>query len=93
MTSASPAGPSYLLRNPWEQDGDAPYAKLEHQIDEGYGYFGAARAYALRSDEVNRLPFQASAHSLYQQCGDLVFSGHTLPIITLSLTIEKYSFR
>lgn len=38
----------------WEQDGDAPYAKLEHQIDEGYGYFGAARAYALRSDEVNR---------------------------------------
>jgi len=37
-----------------EQDGDAPYSSLEHQWDEGYGYFGAARAYAERSDEVNR---------------------------------------
>jgi hypothetical protein len=37
-----------------EQDGDAPYSSLEHQWDEGYGYFGAARAYGARSDEVNR---------------------------------------
>lgn len=42
-----------LLASP-EQDGDAPYSALEHQWDEGYGYFGASRAYAERSDEVNR---------------------------------------
>lgn len=38
----------------YEQDGTKPYAKLEHQFDEGYGYFGAARAYADRSDAANR---------------------------------------
>lgn len=37
-----------------EQDGDAAFSSLEHQWDEGYGYFGAARAYGERSDEENR---------------------------------------
>ena len=42
------------LQTAFAQDGDAPYAVLEHQFDEGYGYFGAARAYGDRSDAVNR---------------------------------------
>lgn len=36
------------------QSGDNPYSTLEHQWDEGFGYFGAARAYLDRTDEVNR---------------------------------------
>ncbi|MDX1496304.1 MAG: DUF4856 domain-containing protein [Salinisphaeraceae bacterium] len=42
------------LNAAFEKDGDSAYAKMEHQWDEGYGYFGAARAYNDRSDEVNR---------------------------------------
>lgn len=37
-----------------DQAGSNPYSSLEHQWDEGFGYFGAARQYADRSDEVNR---------------------------------------
>ncbi len=33
------------------RDGDAPYTALEHQWDEGFGYFGAARDYASYSDD------------------------------------------
>ncbi|WP_111979262.1 DUF4856 domain-containing protein [Algibacillus agarilyticus] len=32
------------------QDGTKPYTKLEHQVDEGFGYFGAARDYASYTD-------------------------------------------
>ena len=32
------------------QDGTKPYTKLEHQIDEGFGYFGAARDYLTLGD-------------------------------------------
>ena len=33
------------------QDGSKPYTKLEHQIDEGFGYFGATRDYLNYSDD------------------------------------------
>ena len=33
------------------QDGTNAYSKLEHQYDEGFGYFGAARDYLAFSDE------------------------------------------
>jgi hypothetical protein len=33
------------------QDGDNPWSVLEHQWDEGFGYFGAAHDYSLYSDE------------------------------------------
>jgi hypothetical protein len=33
------------------QDGDSPYTTLEHQWDEGFGYFGAARDYLAYTDE------------------------------------------
>lgn len=33
------------------RDGDKNYTKLEHQIDEGFGYFGAARGYLNYSDD------------------------------------------
>lgn len=33
------------------QDGDSAYSSLEHQWDEGFGYFGAARNYLDYSDE------------------------------------------
>ena len=33
------------------QDGTKPYSKLEHQFDEGFGYFGAARDYLDYSDD------------------------------------------
>lgn len=33
------------------QDGDKPWSVLEHQWDEGFGYFGAAHDYSLYSDE------------------------------------------
>lgn len=33
------------------QDEDAPYSTLEHQWDEGFGYFGAARDYLAYTDE------------------------------------------
>lgn len=49
------ATPGKGLRAAFEQAGDATYAVIEHQIDEGYGYFGAARDYASRSDENNRV--------------------------------------
>ena len=39
-----------LLTDNTDQDGDAPYSALEHQWDEGYGYFGAARDYLEYSD-------------------------------------------
>ena len=42
------------LLTAYEQDDSDPYAVIEHQFDEGYGYFGAARAYGERSDNVNR---------------------------------------
>ncbi|WAJ71552.1 DUF4856 domain-containing protein [Catenovulum adriaticum] len=32
------------------QDGESAYSKLEHQWDEGFGYFGAARNYLAYSD-------------------------------------------
>lgn len=32
------------------QDGTKPYTKLEHQIDEGFGYFGASRDYLTLGD-------------------------------------------
>ncbi|NTS76999.1 DUF4856 domain-containing protein [Catenovulum sp. SM1970] len=34
-----------------DQDGTKAYTKLEHQIDEGFGYFGAAVNYASYTDE------------------------------------------
>lgn len=37
------AGKGLLAPN--VQDGTKPYTKLEHQFDEGFGYFGAARNY------------------------------------------------
>lgn len=40
-----------LLSDNLEQDGDAPYTGLEHQWDEGFGYFGAARNYNDYTDE------------------------------------------
>ena len=36
------------------QSGTSPYSGLEHVWDEGFGYFGAARDYLSRTDEVNR---------------------------------------
>ena len=39
-----------LLTDNTSQDGDAPYSALEHQWDEGFGYFGAARDYLDYSD-------------------------------------------
>ncbi|MGF1508602.1 MAG: DUF4856 domain-containing protein [Myxococcota bacterium] len=39
------------LLSPNEQSGDAPYSVLEHQWDEGFGYFGASRSYLLQTDE------------------------------------------
>lgn len=39
------------LRSSNEQDGDATYSALEHQWDEGFGYFGAARDYLDYTDE------------------------------------------
>ena len=43
--------PGKGLLSPDERDGDAPYTSLEHQWDEGLGYFGAARNYGDYSDE------------------------------------------
>ena len=45
-----------------------------------------ARIFALEI----QLPLQASQHSLSQQCGDLIFSGHTLTVIMMGFTLEKY---
>lgn len=39
------------LLSPNTQDDDAPYSVLEHQWDEGLGYFGAARDYLNYTDE------------------------------------------
>ncbi|MGM0555387.1 MAG: DUF4856 domain-containing protein [Myxococcota bacterium] len=39
------------LEAPNTQDGDAAYSSLEHQWDEGFGYFGAARDYLAYTDE------------------------------------------
>lgn len=37
---------------------DKPYTALEHHWDEGFGYFGAARDYGLRTDdEINAVPY------------------------------------
>ena len=33
-----------------DKDGTKPYSKLEHQFDEGFGYFGAARDYLSYND-------------------------------------------
>lgn len=49
-----PATPGKGLLASAEQAGSNPYSALEHQWDEGFGYFGAARRYADRSDDVNR---------------------------------------
>ncbi len=43
--------PTKGLLAPNTQDGDKPYSVLEHQWDEGFGYFGAARDYALYTDD------------------------------------------
>ncbi|MFW5921560.1 MAG: DUF4856 domain-containing protein, partial [Polyangiales bacterium] len=40
-----------LLTDNTMQDGDSPYSALEHQWDEGFGYFGAAVNYAEYTDE------------------------------------------
>lgn len=40
-----------LLADNVNQDGDSPYTALEHQWDEGFGYFGAARNYNDYTDE------------------------------------------
>lgn len=39
------------LKTEHQQDGDSAYSKLEHQWDEGFGYFGAARNYLDYSDD------------------------------------------
>jgi hypothetical protein len=39
------------LLSPNVQDGTKPYTVLEHQWDEGFGYFGAARDYLSYSDD------------------------------------------
>ncbi|QDG53064.1 DUF4856 domain-containing protein [Persicimonas caeni] len=39
------------LKSSNTQDEDAPYTTLEHQWDEGFGYFGAARDFLAYSDE------------------------------------------
>jgi len=38
------------LKSSYEQDGTKTYTKVEHQFDEGFGYFGAARNYKAYSD-------------------------------------------
>ncbi|MFW6050746.1 MAG: DUF4856 domain-containing protein [Myxococcota bacterium] len=40
-----------LLADNVEQDDGAPYTSLEHQWDEGFGYFGAARDYGDYTDD------------------------------------------
>lgn len=37
-----------------DKEGAKPYTSLEHQWDEGFGYFGAARDYLAYSDDVNK---------------------------------------
>ncbi|WP_053084597.1 DUF4856 domain-containing protein [Catenovulum maritimum] len=39
------------LLSSYLQDGDSAYSSLEHQWDEGFGYFGAARDYLAYTDE------------------------------------------
>ncbi|WP_076417084.1 DUF4856 domain-containing protein [Colwellia sp. UCD-KL20] len=38
------------LKSDFIQDGTKAYSKLEHQFDEGYGYFGASREYLAYND-------------------------------------------
>jgi len=38
------------LLSDFNQDGSKAYSKLEHQFDEGYGYFGASREYLAYND-------------------------------------------
>lgn len=38
------------LKSDFNQDGTKAYSKLEHQFDEGYGYFGASREYLAYND-------------------------------------------
>jgi len=38
------------LKSDFNQDGTKPYSKLEHQFDEGFGYFGASRDYLAYND-------------------------------------------
>lgn len=45
------ATPDKGLNSTNTQDGDKPYTVLEHQWDEGFGYFGAARDYNDYTDE------------------------------------------
>ncbi|WP_416396562.1 DUF4856 domain-containing protein [Allohahella sp. A8] len=40
-----------LLTDNTVADGDKPYTELQHQYDEGFGYFGAARDYLAYTDE------------------------------------------
>ena len=40
-----------LLTDNTSPDGDAPFSTLEHQFDEGFGYFGAARNFNDFSDD------------------------------------------
>jgi hypothetical protein len=40
-----------LLTDNFNQAGSSPYTNLEHQYDEGFGYFGAARDYLAYTDE------------------------------------------
>lgn len=45
------------------QDGDSPYSSLEHQWDEGFGYFGAARDYNDYTDAEIASPSYADSNS------------------------------
>ncbi len=40
-----------LLSDNISQDGESPYTSLEHQFDEGFGYFGAARDFNNYTDQ------------------------------------------
>jgi uncharacterized protein DUF4856 len=40
-----------LLTDNFNQSGSSPYTNLEHQYDEGFGYFGAARDYLAYTDQ------------------------------------------
>jgi len=46
------------LKSDFSQDGTKAYSKLEHQFDEGFGYFGASREYLAYND--NELSGKAS---------------------------------